>query len=189
MVATRWLESHEEEIVGAWLEKVAATYPGHMAKFLLSERDQFRNPAGFTFKQNLPRLFTGLLEGAGPMALKESVDAIVRLRAVQDFTPSEAVGFVFLLKEAVREACPSWRSEEGVAEFLGRVDGLALQAFDSYSACREKIFAIKADESRRKLYIFERMYQTAQAAENGGGPGLDSKAGSGKTVVANDEVT
>ena len=177
MVATRWLQSHEEEIVRAWLEKVAATYPSHMAKFLLSERDQFRNPAGFTFRQHLPKLFRGIAEGADPATLKESIDAIVRLRAVQDFSPSEAVGFVFMLKEAVREACPSWNSEEGAGEFLGRVDGLALQAFDAYSACREKIFAIKADEAKRKLYILERIYGTAEAAENGGGSAPEPQVG------------
>ncbi len=180
MVASGWLQGHEEEIVKAWLEKVAATYPGHMAKFLLSERDQFRNPAGFTFRQHLPKLFRGIAEGADPAALKESMDEIVRLRAVQDFAPSEAVGFVFLLKDAVREAYPSWKSEEGIAEFFGRVDGLALQAFDAYSACREKIFAIKADEAKRKLYILERMYGTAQAPENGGGQADEPEGGIGK---------
>jgi hypothetical protein len=164
VVASKWLQSHREEVVNAWLSKVAATYPSHMAKFLLSERDQFRNPAGFALKQNLPKLFDDILEGADPKALRIHLDPVVRLRAVQEFAPSEAVGFVFFLKEAVREACPGWNEDESVVAFLNRIDGAALEAFNSYSECREKIFSIKVDESKRKLFILEKIYGTLEAS-------------------------
>lgn len=69
--------------------------------------------------------------------VKAALDAIIRVRAVQDFAPSEAVAFVFALREIV----------ESTAEVQARIDQVALAAFDTYMKCREQIAEIRVREA------------------------------------------
>ena len=72
------------------------------------------------------------------------------MRAVQDFTPSQAIVFVYLLKDILRqEAAPEAKSEEvreGLAALEARLDRLALMAFDVYMECRERLHRIRVNE-------------------------------------------
>ena len=82
------------------------------------------------------------------------LDNIIRVRAIQDFSPSQAVGFIFGLKRIVREELES-EIQEGAsskewAEFESKIDGLALLCFDIYAACRQKIADIRVNEVRRR---------------------------------------
>jgi hypothetical protein len=82
------------------------------------------------------------------------LDDFVRIRAVQQFSPSHAVGFVFLVKRAVREHLSQdltnaelWQE---LLVFESKVDNLALLSFDLYMRCREKLFEIRATEIRNR---------------------------------------
>ncbi|MCX6635381.1 MAG: RsbRD N-terminal domain-containing protein, partial [Acidobacteria bacterium] len=82
-----------------------------------------------------------------------ALDAIMRIRAVEDHTASQAVAFLFLLKEVLREKSPA----ADLAAFENRIDRMALLAFDLYMKCREKIYEIKAEEAKRRVYLLERV--------------------------------
>jgi hypothetical protein len=93
-------------------------------------------------------------------SLAPVLDNIVRIRAIQDFTASQAVSFPFLLKQIIRaefepDALPY--SEE-LAALEARIDELALLAFDLYVKCREQVFEIKANEIKRRAFILERAH-------------------------------
>jgi hypothetical protein len=83
------------------------------------------------------------------------LDEIIRIRALQNFTPSQALAFIFLLKIVIREElAEEIRKENLAAEILeleSRIDGLALLGFDVYTKRREKIYEIKADEAKRRV--------------------------------------
>jgi hypothetical protein len=83
------------------------------------------------------------------------LDEIIRIRALQNFTPSQALAFIFLLKIVIREElAEEIRKENLAAELLdleSRIDGLALLGFDVYTKRREKIYEIKADEAKRRI--------------------------------------
>ncbi len=85
-----------------------------------------------------------------PRVFLQSLDRIVRVRAVQEFTPSEALGFVFLLKKAVRQTLAQDLHSQDLSEELltweSRIDKLALLSFDLYLQCRETIFEIRHNE-------------------------------------------
>jgi len=73
---------------------------------------------------------------------------------VQNFSPSQAAGFIFLLKKTIRERLwhelkqlDAW--EQFVA-LESRIDGLALASLDLYTKCREKLFEIKLQDLRRE---------------------------------------
>lgn len=79
------------------------------------------------------------------------LDSIIRIRAVQDVTPSQALAFVFRLKKVLRE-------EEGTAPsgeidaLESRIDAIALISFDLFMKCREKIYDLKANELRNMTF-------------------------------------
>jgi hypothetical protein len=62
------------------------------------------------------------------------------------------VGFVFQLKKAIEDTLKSEIYRESVMDewlkFQSRIDGLALQAFDLYMDCREKICEIRVNQAQ-----------------------------------------
>jgi hypothetical protein len=143
-------------VIGRWKELVAATYPDDYAQFLGRERDRFDNPVGHAVGQSVESLFDGILAGRETSELLGAVDEVVRIRAVQDFSASQAVSFLFLLKRIIRDELagaagkPTWPLE--ALELEARIDALALAAFDIYVLCRERIFQLRADELKRSTH-------------------------------------
>jgi hypothetical protein len=130
-----------QAIVEQWFARTIETYPSQIARSLMNERDQFRNPVGHSLRDGFEILLQQLLGEMDPAQIETALDSIVRIRAVQDFSPSQAVGFVFLLKPIVREL-----AEQHGLPLDSRIDQLALMAFDKYMQCREQIARIRAEE-------------------------------------------
>ncbi|NNK01255.1 MAG: RsbRD N-terminal domain-containing protein, partial [Desulfatitalea sp.] len=84
-----------------------------------------------------------------PAADRQALDPIIRIRAIQDFTASRAVRFVFDLKAIIHAQIPD---AQGQAQLDARIDELALTAFDLYMSCREKIYDLKANEVKQRTY-------------------------------------
>ena len=100
-------------------------------------------------------LVDDMLGEAEPGQLLAHLGPILKVRSVQDFRPSEAVSFVFRLKEAVREELsdelpPSAVASE-LAAFDARVDRLALLAFDVYTQCRERLHEARVNDVKRRV--------------------------------------
>ena len=113
--------------------------------------------------------------------IRAALDEIIRIRSVQDFTPSQAVAFVFLLKKAVREELGDEIEREGLygelLRFEDRVDDLALLAFETYMRCREDLFALKAEALKRGPFrIHDRAARILDEQERGPLPGSGEKA-------------
>ena len=144
-------------ILKKWFDAVAETYPENTASFLKKQKAQFTNPVGYTLAEGLEGLFNALLQGVIPDAVSTFLDGIVRIRAIQDFTPSEAVAFVFHLKKIARqELGNAFLQQPGMTEelaaFDSAIDDLALFSFDIYMKCREKIYELKANEARNMTF-------------------------------------
>lgn len=168
------LAARKDALVRGWLSLALETYPEQTAGFLAQERDPFRNPVGHAFKEAFPALVDELLGGMDASRITSLLDRIVRIRAVQDFTASRAVGFVFLVKQVIREELnrpphpplsPSGGEDKGegaeraeaLADLKSRIDEMALLAFDLFMKCREELCAIKLNEARSRTYLLERM--------------------------------
>lgn len=135
--------SVDVDIVERWVEQTLQSYPAETLPFLRGEQDPFRNPVGHALKENLAILAHELLGTMDRKRIAEALDAIVRVRAVQNFSPAGAVRFVFGLREAIQE------TSGAVPESLqSRIDELALMAFDQYMSCREEIFRLRMNELR-----------------------------------------
>jgi len=155
------LLEHRDDVVGGWLERTLQTYPDSAVRFLSSEKDPFRNPVGCTLKEGLGALFDGLLQSTDVAAAMPVLDGIIRMRAVQDFSASQAVAFIFSLKQVIRGAIQGkiTRFAGEVATLETRIDELALLAFDVFVKCRQRIYEIRANEAGRRVFLLEKVSQ------------------------------
>jgi len=138
-------------VLERWLERIMAGYPADSARFFSKEKDRFMNPVGFNISREAEILFGELVAGMNRERLLLSLERILKIRAVQDIAPSEAVGFLFLLKDVVRDpevTEPGSVSPEEFVDLGARIDRLALMALDVYQGCREKIYEIRLSEAR-----------------------------------------
>lgn len=147
MKGTAVPEDRRGPILEAWRRRIFKTYAGPTADFLAKGGDRFRNPAADAIRRGTEETLAAFFAKAPREELARALDGIVRLRAVQDFPPSGAVGFVFALKDAVREAAGA----DAAAALAGRIDDLALVAFDVYAACRQRIADIRVAEAKARL--------------------------------------
>ena len=149
------LSQNKAAILGRWLAMIFESYPPETAIFLRKEKNRFDNPAGYRISEGLEGLYGALLQEMERDQVLTCLDEIIRIRALQNFTPSQALAFIFLLKIVIREElAEEIRKENLAAELLdleSRIDGLALLGFDVYTKRREKIYEIKADEAKRRV--------------------------------------
>ena len=144
-------------VLERWFQAVLATYPEDTARFLAGGADPFANPVGHTVREGLGRLYDRFAADVPASELSSAIDGIVRIRAVQEFTPSAAVGFVYTLRGIVREELAGALDPAGQAALENGVDRLALVAFDVYMQCREKIFEIRVREIKESQLLAARL--------------------------------
>ena len=150
------LEQRKTTIIKDWFTLAVETYQPDTASFLKSQKDPFANPVGRTISKGLEALFNELLKEMDYETITSSLDPIIRIRAIQNFSPSQAVSFIFLLKKTIRKYIKKETFEEQLFNelllFESKVDELALIAFNLYMQCREKICELKANEMRNTTY-------------------------------------
>lgn len=143
-------------ILKRWFHLILETYPPQTAKFLKSQKDRFANPVGYAISCGIEGIFDQLCQGIDSDKASSFLDKIIRVRAIQDFSPSQAIAFIFLLKKVIRQELESEIRENGVSEELlaleSRIDDLAFLSFDIYMQCREKLYEIKVNEIRTRTH-------------------------------------
>ena len=151
------LTGRKDALVRKWLERTLRTYPESTIRFLSQEKDTFRNPVGQTLKEGLSALLDGLIHETDAGGMSAILDGIVRMRAVQDFSASQAVGFIFLLKQVIREETKTdaalYANEVAVLE--ARIDEMALLAFDIFMKVRQQICDMRVKEVRHMMSLLE----------------------------------
>jgi hypothetical protein len=143
-------------ILKRWFDLILETYPPETALFFKNKKNQFSNPVGYTISQGIESLFDEILQGTDSDKVSLFLDNIIRVRAIQDFTPSQAISFIFLLKKVLRDELDKEIREHDISEELhiieSRIDDLALLSFDIFMKCREKIYELKAMELSNQTY-------------------------------------
>jgi len=182
------LTDKKASILEKWFDVIIETYPPDTASFLKNRNNSFANPTGSTISQGIEDIFDELLRGLNREKTSQFLDDIVRIRAVQDFTPSQALSFIFPLKRIIREELAAEIAGKHLSDEIlaleSEIDGLALSSFDIYMKCREKIYDIKANEVKRSTF---RLLQMANLINdtNGEEPDLE---GSNNLKIKRGEV-
>jgi hypothetical protein len=124
MKLEKLLSEQSSTILKRWLQLILETYPSDTQRFLKKQKDQFANPVRDTISKEIKNIYRELLQGIDREKVSPSLDRIIRIRAVQDFSPSQAIFFVFLLKKVIREVLDK---------------------------CREKMYELRAKEARNQV--------------------------------------
>jgi hypothetical protein len=150
------LADNKPSILRKWFDLVANTYPPDTASLLKNKKDDFANPVGQATRNGLNGLFDVIVGDWDTDALTKHLDPILRIRAVQDFTPSRAIAFLLDLKNIVKNHFSSeWDDLNRwveFSEFERRVDRMVLVGFDIYVTCREQIYKLKVTTEKDKIY-------------------------------------
>lgn len=152
-----FLQNKRSSLVKKWLGVLLATYSAQAADFMRSKTNRFDNPVGSTLRTSLEQLFDQLCAGFDPETALSVLDGIVRIRAIQDFAPSDSLAFIFQLKELVYAELGSAADDDNLSADLQRllfdIDRMALLAFDLYVACRNQLAAIRVKEMERQNHM------------------------------------
>ncbi|MCH5276608.1 MAG: RsbRD N-terminal domain-containing protein [Desulfovibrionaceae bacterium] len=165
MSITELCHERRATLLPRWTELFFAAYPLSSPGFLRTQPDPFANPVGRIVREALPVLFDAVAGGdADPDAVNRALADLMRLRAVQDMPPSQAIGPIFLLKTLLREVVLPEVPRQGsgdaghsgaaalLDEYLAaesRVDSLGLMALDLYAGDREQVFNLRVEEIKR----------------------------------------
>jgi len=142
MELTEALANKKQEILSLWIERTLDSYsaPG----FFKSAKDPFANPVGSNIAAGLTTLFDLLLAKAELQAFAKPLDQVVRIRAVQDFTPAQAVAPFLELKWVVKQVFSGDKNVQPLLRTLDaldcEIDRMALAAFNIYCDCREQLY-------------------------------------------------
>ena len=155
------IEKNKNEIIKNWFDATLQTYAPDTARFYKGQKDQFANPVGNINAKGVEFLLDQLLNDFEADAVKAYLDPIIRIRAVQNFTPSQAAAFIFSLKKILRDCLSDKLKDAAIVmellAFESKIDRLCLMAFDIYMACREKIYQFSANDMRSQaLKAFKR---------------------------------
>jgi hypothetical protein len=142
------LAPKKKAIIQRWIDQVLDSYGS--PEFFKKQKDRFANPIGATISEGLQDLYSILLADRELGEAARPLENIIKIRAVQDFTPSQSVYFVYLFKNIVREELAKEKNREEILAALpaleARIDKVALMAFDFYMDCRERLHQIRVNE-------------------------------------------
>jgi hypothetical protein len=182
MKLTALLADKRTEILAKWQRLIFETYAPETSRFLKREKDQFANPVGNTITRGIGVIYDHLAGETSVQEVLQPLDDIVRIKAVQDFSPGEALDFLFGLKRVVREYAETEIRENRISlkellEFESRVDELVLHAFNNFMKCREKIYELKANQIQSRTYqLLKRANLLAEFPDPETGTGEKEKA-------------
>jgi hypothetical protein len=173
------LQKEKATVVKKWFAQVLDSYPEDTSRFLKSEKSPFANPVGSAIREGIEGIYDALLEEDAPAAsLGPFLDKLIRIRAVQDFSPSQAISFVFSLKKVVRKLLKkdlrNPKIQDELTAFDDRIDRLSLLAFDHFVACREEVYELRIRELRghrdAAVRMLERNNEASEKIQQGEKP-------------------
>ncbi len=149
------LIKYKSSIVSKWIKLILDSYSTESSNFFNQEKNHFSNPVGSTISTNAASIFDEIIGNRNFQNITLLLTDIIKIRAIQDFSPSEAVGFIFPLKNIIREELNEEIKQEKIfdefAELEFVIDKTALIAFDLFMESREKVFQIRMNDAKYKL--------------------------------------
>ncbi len=147
--------NYEDKIVSRWVDYTLSSYKA--SKFFKKEHDKFANPVGGNTYEALSKLFKLLAKNADPKEFVAPLDQIMRIRSIQEFAASEAVGPIHAVKHITREILEKDKERRHLIadlyDFEFAVDLAVLAAFDLYMQCREQLYKVRIKEIKSGSHI------------------------------------
>ena len=148
-------------ILERWFNLILKGYPTETRDFLKKKKNRFDNPVAYEFRKGMKGIYETLFHSMERDKISSVLDRIISIGAIQDFLPSSVIGFIFLLKTAVRKGLEREIQENGLSEELleleSRIDRLALLSFDVFMNRREKLYELRVKEIKNRVSGLLRM--------------------------------
>ncbi len=146
----RLIRENRQAVLERWHESVLSFFP---------EKMHSATPIAQVLAEGLGEILDSF--ESSPGALRDALDRVSRILAVQKFPPSRAMSLFFELKTILREIAPAFFDKRQLRqkhweEFQAGMENLTLEAFDSYMAHREQIYQLKVEESKRQTFMMRR---------------------------------
>jgi hypothetical protein len=146
----------KQRLAKNWFSVILDTYPAESKAFFQKNKDAFANPVGNTIKRNIDCLTEAVLHPAVKNDyVKDALEPIIRIRAVQEFSISQALAFIFEFKTILRKEIPSLlKTEEGrryVETVDANIDAVMLAALDIYMACKHTVYTLRINEAKKNV--------------------------------------
>lgn len=169
MNALELFRSHKQEVARLWAEAVYSTYPFETTGFLRTKQNAFGNPVAHMTKEAAEAVYDAVAgEDIDMETVKNALERFVKLRAVQQYLPSQGLGVFYLMKPILRQRLLPLLTAQGELEAYleaeSRVDSLTLLAFDIYVAARETLAESRIKEIRNQ---HAQLARWAQKLESG----------------------
>lgn len=147
--------NHREKIVNKWVEYTLSTYGS--STFFVKERDKFANPVGGNVREALDTLFQKISKGSDTKEFVQSLETLMSIRSVQEFSPSQAIAPLNGVKHITREVFGADKERAHLVaelyDFEFSVDLAVLAAFDIYMQYRERLYNIRINEIKSGNHI------------------------------------
>ena len=173
MDVVQLLNKKHELVHKGWFEKILQSYPKDTRVFWAKGKDPHANPVGQTFSKGTKEIVSLVLcqREVDWDKICSILEQVIKIRAIHDFTPAQAVSFVFDLKEVVWDVLSEDLTEishyQKLKIFEKRIDQLVLFAFDIYSKCVQRLCQIRVDEVKRQVYTIIRRSNMIVEADSG----------------------
>ena len=154
MSLEKLLQQKKSVILERWFDLILETYPADTRQFLKKKKNRFANPVAHEISRGIEEIFNNLKD-ANSEDVSLFLDKIIRIRAVQDFSPSQALGFIFDLKKLIRDELAENMGESRISEDLWelerKIDTMGLMSLDIYTKCREKLYELRVKEVKNRV--------------------------------------
>jgi hypothetical protein len=144
------------EIADNLFKCIVKTYEKETERFLIGGKDRFENPMGWNFKDATWGLLDEIFGKNRDSEIKKNLETIIKIRAIQDFEPSEAILFVIDLKNLILDVLNKnsvTLDKETLSDILLLTDKIYLMAMDIYMNCRENFWQIKFNEVMNRPFF------------------------------------
>lgn len=151
------LTENKATLLEKWIDQVLGSYPDGASRIFKKQKDRFANPVGYQISRTLTEIYDSLAGDDDPSTLYAVLEELVKMLAVQVPKPSEAVSFIYSLKQVVKAEC----QKQGVddlalsewLEFEAKIDTMAYTIFDLYMTSRERLYQIRINELKSGNHI------------------------------------
>lgn len=147
--------NYKGKIVDRWVDYTLSTYKS--SSFFKKEGDLFANPVGGNIREALKKLLPLFIRGAAVEEMAPSLEQFMKIRSIQDFSPSQAVAPLNAVKHITREILAADKERchlvSELYDFDFSVDLAVLAAFDLYMQCRERLYQTRIREIKTGTHI------------------------------------
>jgi hypothetical protein len=144
----------KDRVIEKWHKLIMESYPEESRKLYGASNMQFSNPVGYQINESLFAIFECIFFSDNKLIAEKALSEIIRIRAIQSIGPAEALAFLPGLKNIIY-GYVSGKKDLFDEYFLicNEIDKLTLDAFDLYTADREKLYSLRDEEIKKSAYV------------------------------------